>query len=116
MRRTGAWLVAYDIASPRRLARLHRWLVRRALPVQYSVFVFTGDATELAELIAGMAQRIHPRQDDVRLYPLERGRPLHVLGQPLLAEGMLGEVLPAGAQYEPSRLVKARDRRQTGTR
>ena len=37
------WLVAYDIASPRRLARVHRYLKRHAIPVQYSVFVFHGD-------------------------------------------------------------------------
>lgn len=112
--RTGTWLVAYDIASPRRLARLHRWLVQRALPVQYSVFVFTGTAAELAELIGGIALRIHPRQDDVRLYPLERGRPVHVLGQPLLVEGVFGVVLPPGAREEPDRLVKPTSRRQAG--
>jgi CRISPR-associated protein Cas2 len=111
--RTGAWLVAYDIASPRRLARLHRWLVQRALPVQYSVFVFTGTAAELAELIGGIALRIHPRQDDVRLYPLERGRPVHVLGQPLLVEGVFGVVLPPGARDQPDRLVKPAPRRQS---
>lgn len=115
-RRTGAWLVAYDIASPRRLARLHRWLVQRALPVQYSVFVFTGTAAELAELIAGLAKRIHPRQDDVRLYPLERARPVHVLGQPLLVEGVFGVVLPPGAREQPDRLVKPAARRQTAER
>ncbi len=114
--RTGAWLVAYDIASPRRLARLHRWLLQHALPVQYSVFVFTGTAAELATLIAGLAERIHPRQDDVRLYPLERGRPVHVLGQPLLVEGVFGVVLPPGARSEPDRLVKAAARRQAGLR
>jgi CRISPR-associated protein Cas2 len=111
--RTGAWLVAYDIASPRRLARLHRWLVQRALPVQYSVFVFTGSAADLADLIKGLAERIHPRQDDVRLYPLERGRPVHVLGQPLLVEGVFGVILPPGAREEPDRLVKRASRRQT---
>jgi CRISPR-associated protein Cas2 len=92
-RRAGHWLVCYDIAEPRRLARLHRWLSRRAVAVQYSVFVARCDAEALGELVVGLAQRIDPRRDDVRLYPLEMGRPLRVLGQPLLAEGLTAPLL-----------------------
>ena len=29
-----AWLITYDITDPKRLARLHRFLVRQATPVQ----------------------------------------------------------------------------------
>jgi CRISPR-associated protein Cas2 len=86
--RRGRWLVAYDVRCPRRLARLHRWLVGHALPIQYSVFVACCTPEELAALVEGLARRIDPRRDDVRLYPLEQGRPLHVLGTPLLAEGL----------------------------
>lgn len=101
MSRQGSWLVAYDIASPRRLARLRRWLVGFAVPIQYSVFVFTGGPGELAGLLAGLAERIDPRRDDVRLYPLERGRPVHVLGQPVLADGIVAATL------EPPRRPRA---------
>ena len=32
------WLVAYDIAHPRRLGRVFRLLQKHGVPVQYSVF------------------------------------------------------------------------------
>ena len=34
----GLYLIAYDIADPKRLSRVHRALKREGLPVQYSVF------------------------------------------------------------------------------
>lgn len=100
MRRSGTWLVCYDIADRRRLARVHRWLVRHAVPVQYSVFIATGTAAEIDALVQGIARRIDPRRDDVRLYPLERGRPAHVLGQPLLAAGIVA-LMPPGCAHRP---------------
>ena len=32
------YLIAYDIADPKRLVKVHRTLKRQGLPVQYSVF------------------------------------------------------------------------------
>ena len=94
MTRRQTWLVCYDVACPRRLGRVRRWLVRHAVPVQYSVFLATGTPAEIDALLHGLAHRINPRRDDVRLYPLEHGRPAHLLGQPLLAAGIT-TALPA---------------------
>ena len=44
------WLITYDITDPKRLVRLHRFLVRRATPVQYSVFHFEGSAALMGRL------------------------------------------------------------------
>ena len=50
-----AWLITYDITDPRRLVRLHRFLVRQATPVQYSVFHFEGSAAQMGRLMADIA-------------------------------------------------------------
>lgn len=64
------WLVTYDIANPRRLARLHRFMVKQATPIQYSVFHFEGSPGEMGRLIKEIEAYIDPRADDVRAYAL----------------------------------------------
>src|SRR5204862_195561 len=55
------YLVAYDITDPRRLQRVARFLEKRALRCQKSVFLFAGDAAQLAALLAGRYQPAAPR-------------------------------------------------------
>ena len=64
------WLITYDITNPRRLVRLHRFLVRQATPVQYSVFHFEGSAAQMGRLMADIETRIDAGTDDVRAYQL----------------------------------------------
>lgn len=65
-------LICYDIACPRRLARVHRLLVRCACPVQYSVFLYMGSAAGLQRCLAQLQTRINTNEDDIRAYPLPR--------------------------------------------
>lgn len=69
--RRGTWLLAYDIASPKRLGRVHRFVVRRGLPTQYSVFLVEADRSAIDELVGALARLVHPRQDDVRIFRLD---------------------------------------------
>ncbi|MDW8126086.1 MAG: CRISPR-associated endonuclease Cas2 [Geminicoccaceae bacterium] len=69
--RRGTWLVAYDVASPRRLARVHRFMVRRGLPTQYSVFLVEADRAAIDALVGALALLVHPKQDDVRIFRLD---------------------------------------------
>ncbi len=81
-------IIAYDIADPTRLARIHRMLKRLALPLQYSVFyakLTDRQRDKLADLIARI---IHPKEDDVRMYPLPQEYQLLYLGQRPLMEGL----------------------------
>ncbi len=87
-RRPGEWLVAYDVACPRRLARVHRLLVAWALPAQYSVFLLVATREAVDRLVGELARLIHPRQDDVRIYRLEPGW-MRQLGAPTLPRGVL---------------------------
>ena len=75
------WLISYDIADPRRLARLHRFLTRHATPVQYSVFFFEGSDARMARLMAEIERRIDPGADDVRGYALPAHPKIDTLGR-----------------------------------
>lgn len=68
--RRQTYLIAYDIADPKRLGRVHRYVKRSGLAVQYSVFVTRMTRPQVTELSAGISERIHPRKDDVRIYAL----------------------------------------------
>ncbi len=89
MSRTRFWLVCYDIASPRRLRRVHAYLKKHGLPVQYSVFLVETDRAGLDALLDGLCERIHPKRDDVRAYGLPRPLWYRSLGAPTLPRGLL---------------------------
>jgi CRISPR-associated protein Cas2 len=76
------YLVVYDIRCPRRLVRLHRYLLREAIPLQYSVFLTERDSRTVSELAEGIRRLIDERADDVRIYPLPSELHLATLGKP----------------------------------
>lgn len=65
-----AWLICYDIADRRRLSRFHRFISKRAVPVQYSVFCYEGSAAQIGKLAAEIETHIDPAADDVRIYQM----------------------------------------------
>jgi CRISPR-associated protein Cas2 len=82
------WLIAYDIANPRRLRRVHRLLCAHAVPVQYSVFVTRCSPAKLGVIRASLAELIKKREDDVRFYPVPEPAHLAVYGRRALPEGL----------------------------
>lgn len=84
-----AWLVAYDVASPKRLVRVHRVLKGAAAPAQYSVFVAWGSRQDLVALLDRVQTRIQPRQDDVRAYRLPPRHWYEALGRTTLPHGIV---------------------------
>jgi CRISPR-associated protein Cas2 len=88
------YIICYDIANPRRLARIHRLLKKQALPLQYSVFLFNGTETQLQHCLDQLQAIMDPHTDDIRAYPLpQRGLRL-VLGPTPLPHGILLSSLP----------------------
>lgn len=75
------WLISYDITHPKRLMRLHRFLRKHAVPVQYSVFHYEGSAAAMGRLMADVEKRIDPKTDDVRGYLLPENLQLDTLGR-----------------------------------
>jgi CRISPR-associated protein Cas2 len=82
------YLITYDIADPRRLARLHRYLKAWAIPVQYSVFTAVLRQAQVDMLVAGIEEIIHNQKDDVRIYPLLQNPDAIVIGQGCLPDGV----------------------------
>ncbi|MBV9123670.1 MAG: CRISPR-associated endonuclease Cas2 [Planctomycetes bacterium] len=85
------WLIAYDIAHPRRLRRVARLLEKRAVRCQYSVFLFQGERSAVVQLLDEIARLLRAREDVVQAWP--------VAGQaagPDLARGCSRPVRPAG--------------------
>lgn len=64
------YLLAYDIADPKRLTRVHRTVRRSGMALQYSVFLVVGTTRALDELLAELDDLIEPARDDIRVYPL----------------------------------------------
>ena len=81
-------LICYDIANPRRLGRVHRYLSAIAIPVQYSVFLANIRATEISALITDLEDIIDAREDDVRIYPLPSVPGIERIGATYFPEGI----------------------------
>jgi len=91
-----AFVIGYDIASPRRLGRVHREILKHACPLEYSVFLLVGTERAKEACLAEMARLIDTDEDDVRCYPLP-GRGLQVrIGRATLPQGIQWTGLPAG--------------------
>jgi CRISPR-associated protein Cas2 len=86
---TRGWLVTYDIAHPKRLNRIHRLLVRHAIPIQYSVFCFEGSANQLGRLMKSLEKHIDSATDDVRAYQLPENLSVDLMGKTCLPEDMM---------------------------
>ncbi|MCD2452418.1 CRISPR-associated endonuclease Cas2 [Methylicorpusculum oleiharenae] len=102
----GLYLIAYDIANPRRLSKVHRTLKRKGLPVQYSVFTVVLKRRSLLRLLAHMEELIEPVEDDIRCYRLPEQLTVKTLGRQffpedvLLFTGGVNRILSSGKENE----------------
>jgi len=90
------YLVTYDIADPRRLARMFKFLKKHGLPVQYSVFLLQVNAVKMNTLMTHMAKIIDPEADDVRAYRLPENGWQATLGASILPTEILPGTLTLG--------------------
>lgn len=97
------WLIGYDIADPKRLGRVHRAMVSRATPIEYSIFLYIGSEKGLSECLATVTALIDPKTDDVRCYPLPSRGLQERIGRATLPEGIQWTGLPAPLTAAPTR-------------
>lgn len=89
MRRWTDYLACYDIREPRRLRRVHRCMRGWGTPIQYSVFHCRLTPGERKGMVADLEAVIDHSVDDVRIYAIQPGATLRVMGQSLLPEGLI---------------------------
>lgn len=110
MSRRQHYLVAYDIADPRRLQRVAQCVGRLGLRIQYSVFLTQLTPRQCKNLTGQLRRLIDPRADDVRFYPLPARLEPIVYGRSHWPEGvhLLGGNLPAlTLAGDPRRVARA---------
>lgn len=83
------WLLAYDIRCPRRIQRVHAYLRKRGMPLQYSVFGLQANDQELRAILDDIEMLIDPGCDDVRAYHLPDHCPVWTLGRQAMPEGVI---------------------------
>jgi len=86
---TARYLVTYDIADPKRLSRLFRFLKKQGVPIQYSVFLVESTAAKMGSLMVKIAKLIHKDADDVRAYRMPENGWQVTLGASILPEDVL---------------------------
>jgi CRISPR-associated protein Cas2 len=77
---TERWLLAHDIADPKRLQKVWRLMRKEGLPLQYSVYLLHGDRQRVQQLLDQLALLIDNKADDLRVYPLGENTRLWGLG------------------------------------
>ena len=88
------FVICYDIANPKRLSRIFRYLKKYAMPMQYSVFLYSGDDRQLSRVMGKLTTMLDLREDDLRAYPLPKRGLRARLGKPALPEGIQWGGLP----------------------
>ncbi len=85
----GLYLIAYDIANPRRLSKIHRTLKKRGLPIQYSVFTVVIKRKALLRLLERLNSLIKSTEDDIRCYRLPVKTEIDSLGKQFFPEDIM---------------------------
>jgi len=75
------YVVCYDIADPKRLSKVIRFMKGKGIHLQYSVFLCTFTWQQLLMLKEKIRWLIDEDEDDVRIYPLPSGGKVIVMGQ-----------------------------------
>ncbi len=88
LHQSSQWLVTYDIAHPKRLTQVFKYLKKKGIPIQYSVFSVTASSAQMGTLMAGIATLIHKGQDDVRAYRLPTDGWRATLGEDILPKDL----------------------------
>ncbi|MCX2802572.1 CRISPR-associated protein Cas2 [Microbulbifer thermotolerans] len=85
------YLICYDIADRKRLARVFRACRAVGTAYQYSVFHLHLSEQDLNTLLSRLEEIIDQGADDIRVYRLQSPQQIETLGKGPLPEGIFGD-------------------------
>ncbi len=77
---TQRWLIAHDIADPKRLKKVWRFMQKECFRLQYSVYLFSGSREQLDQVLDKLNQIVNNKEDDVRIYAITENTRIWGLG------------------------------------
>ncbi|MBF0452419.1 MAG: CRISPR-associated endonuclease Cas2 [Candidatus Magnetomorum sp.] len=87
MNRRGWYMIAYDIANPKRLQKVHRRLKKKGIAAQKSVFFTRGTENDINELMDHIGMFMKFSEDDLRAYPIIEPTSIWTNGTNPIAQG-----------------------------
>lgn len=84
-----SWIVAYDIADPKRLRRVHRVVRKFGVTMQYSAFSVVLTDAEMQGLLQALESIIDSKSDDVRAYHVPAHCKVWTVGCAAMPEGVV---------------------------
>ena len=110
-----SFLIAYDIADPKRLRRVARFMEKHGLRCQKSVFWYAGDAAAVAALLDQAAKLLNAEEDAVQAWQLSAGQTPQGLarGTPLPVRPDAVVLEPKGPFFLKCRLPQPEPERPT---
>jgi CRISPR-associated protein Cas2 len=83
------WLIGYDIADPKRLRHLHRYVSKVALRLQYSAYCLDASDEGIEAFLLDVSIIMEPAADDIRIYHLPKKTRVWTYGVDGTTEGVL---------------------------
>lgn len=68
--RSKQYIICYDICDEKRLSKIHRYLIKKAMPIQYSVFYAELTPSQVEQIVEDLIY-LHHTQDDIRIYTVK---------------------------------------------
>lgn len=90
------YIICYDIKSSKRLIRVHNYLKKIAMPIQYSIFILEGDNNYKIECLDQLKNMINDKEDDLRCYILSMNLYQYRIGKTVLSDGIYLSTFPYG--------------------
>lgn len=89
------YLICYDIRHPYRLQKVHNYLKKIAMPIQYSIFILDGSNRDKISCLLYLRKLIDKNVDDLRCYVLSENLFQSRIGKSIFPDGIYLSSFPS---------------------